>query len=144
MLALTMAAMAVAGITLGLLGGGGSILTVPILIYLAGLGAHEAIGTSLLVVAVTSLASLVPHARAGRVRWRTGLLFGGAGMVGAYVGGLLAGQLPGGVLLVGFAVMMAVTAVAMLRRRDRSEPGDDGAERSRRRKIGRASCRERV
>ena len=132
MFALTVAAMVVAGITLGLLGGGGSILTVPILIYLAGLEAHEAISTSLLVVAVTSLASLLPHARAGRVRWRTGVLFGGAGAAGAYAGGRLAGHLPGGVLLAGFAVMMAVTAVAMLRRRDRSNPRDDDAALTRR------------
>ncbi len=132
MLALTVAAMAAAGITLGLLGGGGSILTVPILIYLAGLGAHEAITTSLFTVAMTSLASLVPHARAGRVRWRTGLVFGGAGTIGAYAGGLLAGHLPGGLLLVAFAVMMAVTAIAMLRRPARhgersARHGDDAA-----------------
>lgn len=119
MFTLTVTAMAAAGITLGLLGGGGSILTVPILIYLAGIGAHEAITDSLFVVAVTSLASLVPHARAGRVRWRTGLLFGGAGTVAAYAGGRLAAYLPGGVLLVAFAVMMVAAAVAMLRRRER-------------------------
>lgn len=127
MFALTVAAMAAAGITLGLLGGGGSILTVPVLIYLAGLGAHEAITTSLFVVAMTSVASLLPHARAGRVRWRTGLLFGGAGTVGAYAGGRLAGYLPGGALLAAFAVMMAVTAIAMLRRRER--PGERSARR---------------
>lgn len=130
MLALTLVAMAVAGITLGLLGGGGSILTVPILVYLAGLGPHEAITTSLLVVAVTSVASLVPHARAGRVRWRTGAVFGGAGMAGAYTGGLLAGHLPGSVLLAGFALMMAVAAVAMLRRRERPGRRGGGAPRT--------------
>ena len=58
------------GVALGLLGGGGSILTVPLLVYVAGLEAKEAIATSLLVVGVTSLAALVPHARAGRVMWR--------------------------------------------------------------------------
>ena len=78
------------GVSLGLLGGGGSILAVPLLVYVAGLPAKEAIAMSLLVVGVTSAAGLIPHARAGRVRWRTGLLFGAAAMAGAYAGGRLA------------------------------------------------------
>ena len=68
------------GIALGLLGGGGSILTVPILRYVMDIEAHAAIAGSLFVVAVTSAFALIGHARAGRVRWRTGLLFGAAGM----------------------------------------------------------------
>jgi uncharacterized membrane protein YfcA len=116
-LALTLIASLAIGVSLGLLGGGGSILTVPILVYVAGVEAKQAIAMSLFVVGVTSLAGIVPHARAGRVRWRTGLLFGGAGMAGAYAGGRLAAYIPGGVLLAAFAVMMAVTAVAMLRSR---------------------------
>ena len=78
------------GISLGLLGGGGSILTVPILTYVGGMSAKAAIASSLFVVGVTSAAGVVGHARAGRVRWRTGLVFGVAGMVGAYGGGHLA------------------------------------------------------
>ena len=105
------------GVSLGLLGGGGSILAVPLLVYVAGLESKEAIATSLFVVGVTSLAALVPHARAGRVRWRTGLLFGAAAMVGAYVGGRLAAFIPGTVLLVAFSLMMLATAVAMIRGR---------------------------
>ena len=105
------------GVSLGLLGGGGSILTVPLLVYVAGLPTKEAIATSLLVVGVTSAAAGISHARAGRVQWRTGLLFGAAGMVGAYAGGRLAGYLPGGLLLAAFALMMVATAVAMLRGR---------------------------
>lgn len=105
------------GLTLGLLGGGGSILAVPLLVYVAGLGSKEAIATSLLVVGVTSLAALVPHARAHRVRWRTGLVFGAAAMAGAYVGGRLAAFVPGTVLLVAFSLMMLATAVAMIRGR---------------------------
>ncbi|MCP9948993.1 sulfite exporter TauE/SafE family protein [Actinomadura madurae] len=116
-LALTLLASLAVGVSLGLLGGGGSILTVPILVYVAGVEAKQAIAMSLFVVGVTSLAGVLPHARAGRVRWRTGLLFGGAGMAGAYAGGRLAAYIPGGVLLAAFAVMMAVTAVAMLRSR---------------------------
>ncbi|WP_308188688.1 MULTISPECIES: sulfite exporter TauE/SafE family protein [unclassified Streptomyces] len=117
MIALVIAGSLLIGISLGILGGGGSILTVPILIYLAGMDAKEAIATSLLVVGVTSLAGLVSHARAGRVRWRTGLLFGVAGMTGAYAGGRLAEFIPGTVLLIAFALMMLATAVAMLKGR---------------------------
>lgn len=109
------------GISLGLLGGGGSILAVPLLVYVAGLPAKQAIATSLLVVGATAAVGLVPHARAGRVRWRTGLIFGLAGMAGAYAGGRVAGHIPDGVLLTGFAVMMLATATAMIRSR-RSEP----------------------
>lgn len=105
------------GVTLGLLGGGGSILAVPLLVYVAGLDSKEAIATSLLVVGVTSLFALLPHARAGRVRWRTGLAFGSAAMAGAYLGGRLAAFVPGAVLLVAFSVMMLATAVAMIRGR---------------------------
>lgn len=103
------------GIALGLLGGGGSILTVPILTYVAGLSTKEAIASSLFVVAATSAAAVIPHARAGNVRWRTGLLFGVAGMVGAYAGGIAAAYVSGQLLMILFALMMAATAFAMLR-----------------------------
>ncbi|MFE6288257.1 sulfite exporter TauE/SafE family protein [Streptomyces sp. NPDC057877] len=111
------------GVSLGLLGGGGSILTVPLLVYVAGMDAKEAIATSLFVVGVTSAVGMVNHARSGRVRWRTGVLFGAAGMVGAYTGGLIGGHIPDVVLLVAFAVMMIVTAAAMLRGRRGTDPG---------------------
>jgi uncharacterized membrane protein YfcA len=116
------------GVALGLLGGGGSILTVPLLVYVGGLDAKQAIATSLFVVAVTSLAGLFGHARAGRVRWRTGLLFGTAGMAGAYAGGLLGAHLPGELLLGAFAIMMIATAVAMLRGRRDPDPERAHAE----------------
>ncbi|MBN9101337.1 MULTISPECIES: sulfite exporter TauE/SafE family protein [unclassified Pseudonocardia] len=105
------------GVTLGLLGGGGSILMVPLLVYVAGVPTGSAITTSLFVVGVTSLAGLIPHLRRGTVQWRTGLVFGAAAMAGAFAGGLVGGHLPGPVLLGGFAVMMIATAVAMLRGR---------------------------
>ncbi|MEE6164240.1 MULTISPECIES: sulfite exporter TauE/SafE family protein [unclassified Mycolicibacterium] len=117
MIALTVALAALVGISLGLLGGGGSILMVPLLTYVAGMDAKQAIATSLLVVGVTSTVSTISHARAGRVQWRSGLLFGVAGMAGAYAGGRLGHLLPGSLLLIGFAVMMIASAVAMLRRR---------------------------
>jgi uncharacterized membrane protein YfcA len=105
------------GVSLGVLGGGGSILTVPILVYVAGMDPKEAIAASLFVVGVTSAAGAVSHARAGRVRWRTGLLFGAAGLAGAFLGGTLGGHLPGELLLVAFALMMIATSVAMIRGR---------------------------
>ncbi|MGW4701737.1 sulfite exporter TauE/SafE family protein [Streptomyces sp. NPDC004285] len=128
MTALVVAASLLVGVTLGALGGGGSILTVPVLVYLAGQDTKAAITTSLFVVGVTSLAALVPHARAHRVRWRTGLLFGGFSMAGAYVGGRLAAYVPGTVLLVSFALMMLATAAAMLRR---PRPGRERTRRAR-------------
>ncbi|MFE9095898.1 sulfite exporter TauE/SafE family protein [Streptomyces sp. NPDC007264] len=121
MIAVVIAGSLLIGISLGVLGGGGSILTVPILVYLAGMETKEAIATSLFVVGVTSAAGVVSHARAGRVRWRTGLLFGLAGMTGAYAGGRVAEFVPGTVLLIAFALMMIATAVAMIRGR-RGEP----------------------
>ncbi|MFF8599908.1 sulfite exporter TauE/SafE family protein [Streptomyces sp. NPDC015232] len=116
MTVLVVAASLLIGVSLGILGGGGSILTVPILVYLAGQDTKEAIATSLFVVGVTSLAALIPHARAHRVRWRTGLLFGAFSMAGAYAGGRLAEYVPGTVLLIAFALMMLATAYAMLRK----------------------------
>lgn len=85
----------VVGVSLGLLGGGGSILTVPLLTYVAGMPPKEAIAASLLVVGVTSASSMLAHARRGNVRWRTGLIFGAAGMAGAFAGGLVGGTSPG-------------------------------------------------
>ena len=117
MLLLTAVLAVVVGLTLGLLGGGGSILMVPLLVYVAGMPVSQAITASLLVVGVTSAFSVAGHARAGRVHWRTGLLFGLAGVAGAVVGGLVGGHLPGQLLMGAFAVLMVVTAVAMLRGR---------------------------
>ncbi|MCC9204323.1 sulfite exporter TauE/SafE family protein [Arthrobacter sp. zg-Y769] len=116
-LAATLLLSVLIGLSLGLLGGGGSILTVPILTYVAGLSSREAIAASLFVVGATSAVSAVGHARRGRVKWRTGLLFGAAGMAGAFAGGLLGGHIPGTVLMVAFALMMIATSAAMIRGR---------------------------
>lgn len=105
------------GLSLGLLGGGGSILTLPILRYVLGMEAHDAIAVSLLVVGTTSAAAMIPHARKGRVRWRTGIVFGLAGMVGAFGAGRVAHFIPSSVLLGLFGLMMMVTALAMMRGR---------------------------
>lgn len=128
MIGLTLVLAVVVGITLGVLGGGGSILTVPLLAYVAGMDAKQAIAASLLVVGVTSAVGAISHARAGRVQWRVGLIFGVAGMAGAYLGGLLSRFIPGTVLLIGFALMMVATAVAMLRGRKATENAEaDGS-----------------
>ena len=133
LIALTIALAVVVGLTLGLLGGGGSILMVPLLAYVAGMEPKEAIAASLVVVGVTAAVSVIGHARAGRVRWRTGLLFGLAGMAGAFAGGLIGGHLPGPLLMAGFALMMIATAVAMLRGQKKS----GGAEPHREMPVGR-------
>jgi hypothetical protein len=105
------------GVSLGMLGGGGSILTVPILTYVVGMETKSAIAASLFVVGVTSATGAIAHAHAGRIQWRTGLVFGAAGMAGAFAGGRVAAYLPGGVLMAAFAAMMIATAIAMLRGR---------------------------
>lgn len=121
-----------AGLSLGLLGGGGSILTVPILVYVLGVAPRSAIATSLVVVGVTSATSLLSHARAGRLEWRVGLLFGAAGLPGAALGGHLGGFVPPALLLMAFAGMVFATALAMLRRR---KPPTAGSERPAERRL---------
>jgi hypothetical protein len=105
------------GVSLGLLGGGGSILTIPVLVYVLGVPAKTAIPMSLVVVGVTSAVAAFTHFRAGRVAGRTALAFAPASMAGAFLGGRVAGALPGEVLLVLLAGLMLATAVAMLRGR---------------------------
>jgi uncharacterized membrane protein YfcA len=117
MLVLAAALSLVIGLTLGLLGGGGSILTVPILIYALGEEPKRAIATSLLVVGITSAVAAAQHARAGNVLWRVALLFAGGGMVGAFAGGSLAQRVPARALLVLFAMIMYGAAAAMWRGR---------------------------
>jgi uncharacterized membrane protein YfcA len=107
---------ALMGLSLGLLGGGGSILAVPILKYALSFGAKEAIASSLTVVGATSLFGAVPHWREGRVRLRTGLVFGLAAMAGAFLGAeYLAPFLSGATQLALFGVVMLVAAFFMFR-----------------------------
>jgi len=103
------------GVVLGTLGGGGAILTLPMLVYAVGVPAKSAIAMSLFVVGATSLVGAAMHARAGRVRWRIGGVFGAAAMAGAFCGGNLARLVPGPILLVVFGGVMVVTASVMLR-----------------------------
>ncbi len=119
-----MVAMAVAlgvmiGASLGLLGGGGSILTVPIFVYILGFPAKEAIAMSLAVVGVTSAVGAIGHWRAGHVDVRTGAAFGTVAMVGTFAGTRLAGFLSGTTQLAIFGVVMLLAAAFMFRgRRD--------------------------
>ena len=105
-----------AGVVIGLLGGGGSTLTVPILVYAVGLRPKEAIPTSLLIVALTSIGGLYHHAQEKSVHWRVGFIFGMFAMAGAYLGGLVAKFVPGDLLMVFFASLMIVAGLAMSRR----------------------------
>ncbi|OLZ73444.1 integral membrane family protein [Streptomyces sp. IMTB 2501] len=118
---LALSAGAVIGLALGALGGGGSVLAVPALIYLLGFTPVAATTASLVIVTVTSATALSAHARDGQVRWRTGLLFAAAGIGPAMLGGALAGHLPGAALTVAFAVVAAAAAVRMLRPRSSAQ-----------------------
>ena len=112
---LGLALAAVVGLSLGMLGGGGSILTVPIFTYVLGYGAKSAIAMSLPVVGTASLAGALRHWRAGNVDLRMAAMFGGVAMVGAYGGARIARFVDGRVQLTMFAVLMLVSALSMLR-----------------------------
>lgn len=119
------------GLSLGMLGGGGSILTVPMLTYVAGLDPREAIATSLFVVGVTSAISALTHARRGFVQWRTGLVFGATSMAAAFLGAMIGEHISPTVLMVAFAVMTVATSVVMIRGRRPCDGPDCRAESSR-------------
>lgn len=106
---------AVVGLALGALGGGGSVLAVPALIYLLGFTPAAATTAGLIIVTATSLTALFAHARAGNVRWKAGALFAAAGLLPAAAAGAAASRLPQPVLTAAFAVVAALAAVRMLR-----------------------------
>ncbi|MGY5057297.1 sulfite exporter TauE/SafE family protein [Streptomyces sp. 900105755] len=114
-LLLALGAGAVTGLALGALGGGGSVLAVPALVYLLGFTPAAATTASLVVVTVTSATALGAHAREGAVRWRAGAVFAAAGVVPAAVGGAVSRQLPAALLTGAFAVLAGVAALRMLR-----------------------------
>lgn len=106
------------GLLLSLTGGGGSILAVPLMLYLVGVpGAHVAIGTSALAVAANAATSLALHARMGTVKWRCAGVFAVTGMVGAFGGSSLSKIVDGPKLLALFAVLMLIVAAVMFKRR---------------------------
>ena len=105
----------IVGSIMGLLGGGGTVVLLPLLVYIAEMGTHQAIATSLVVVGIAAASGAIQHGLAGRVRLRLGLVFGLASMLGAFPGGWSAQFFAGHTLMVIFGVMMALAGVAMLR-----------------------------
>ncbi|MEU7026758.1 sulfite exporter TauE/SafE family protein [Streptomyces sp. NPDC046275] len=123
-----LAAGGVVGLALGALGGGGSVLAVPALIYLLGFGPAAAATASLVIVLGTAATALYGHARDGQVQWRTGALFAAAGLLPAVLGGLLSARLPDWLLTLGFAGVAAVAALGMIRRAPAGRSGEAPAE----------------
>lgn len=108
------------GFSLGLVGGGGSILAVPLMVYVVGVGEpHVAIGTSAIAVAVNAAINLSNHARGGTVIWSCALIFAASGMAGAFGGSILGKMMDGQKLLALFALVMIVIALLMLKTRAR-------------------------
>ncbi len=106
------------GFTLGLVGGGGSILAVPLLIYVVGVDSiHIAIGTSAAAVAASAAINLIGHTRAQTVKWPCALVFAAAGVAGAAAGAQLGKLTDGGHLLVLFGLLMVIVGLLMLRPR---------------------------
>lgn len=114
-LAAVLAALVI-GLSLGLLGGGGSVLTVPVFVYLLGIPAKSAVAMSMPVVGATSLVGALSHWRAGNVHWRSALVFGGVAMLGAFAGARLSVFLSGAQQLALLAVVMVATSLSMLRK----------------------------
>jgi uncharacterized membrane protein YfcA len=106
------------GILLGLLGGGGSILAVPVLVYALGMDLSEAIPTSLLVIGVASATGAIPKVRAKLVEWRLAAIFAATGIVGTLVGSVLGRHLPEAAVMIGFAIVMIIAGARMLRSTD--------------------------
>jgi uncharacterized membrane protein YfcA len=112
---------AVIGVLLGLLGGGGSILAVPALVYVLGLGVEKAIPMSLIVIGFASAVGALPKIRAHQVQWRLAGIFAAVGIPATFIGTAIGKHLPQSVLLIGFASVMVVAGIRMLQ-----ETGDTG------------------
>jgi uncharacterized membrane protein YfcA len=113
------------GFTLGLVGGGGSILALPLLVYVVGVPSpHVAIGTSAVAVAASAAANLLGHARAGNVKWSCAIVFAAFGAMGAAGGAALGKLVDGGRLLGMFGLLMVMVGLLMLR--PRQSAGDAG------------------
>ena len=106
------------GFILALVGGGGSILAVPLLVYGVGVASpHVAIGTSAIAVAISAFANMIAHWRVGNVRWPCAIVFSLAGIAGAFVGAGVAKQLDGQKLLLLFGILMIAIGALMLKKR---------------------------
>jgi uncharacterized membrane protein YfcA len=107
------------GLVLGVIGGGGSILAVPLLVYVVGVPSpHVAIGTSSIAVALSACANLIDHARRGNVCWPVAIVFAICGMFGAALGSTLGKETDGQKLLILFGVLMVVVAASMATRKE--------------------------
>lgn len=109
------------GFTLGLIGGGGSIMATPLLLYVVGLPPHLAIGTGALAVSANAFINFAGHARAGNVRWRSAIIFALVGVAGAALGSSLGKTFDGKRLLFLFAILMIAVGILMLRRNARPD-----------------------
>jgi uncharacterized membrane protein YfcA len=133
---LAVAAGLLIGASLGALGGGGSILTVPALVYLLGQSPHQATTASLIVVGTAAIVGALAHARAGRVRLKAGVMFGVLGIADSYAGSRASTAVPANVLLAGFGMLMLAVGVLMImHRRGPARPGPDAAPRGARHAI---------
>ena len=121
MVLIAVVAGAVIGLSMGALGGGGSILAVPVLVYALYLDPQAATTASLIIVGVTAIVAAISHARAGRVDWRAALIFGALGIPASIGGSLLNRAVDPQVLLLAFAALMLLAAAAMYRRSRTSE-----------------------
>src|ERR1700761_5807443 len=111
---------ALVGCSLGLIGVGGSILAVPLMVYVVGVpDAHIAIGTSAIAVATNAAVNLSNHARSGSVHWSCALTFAAAGVAGAFAGSIFGKMIDGQRLLALFGLLMLVIASLMLKTRAR-------------------------
>jgi hypothetical protein len=127
---LALASGSLVGFSLGLIGGGGSILAVPLMFYLVGVpDAHVAIGTSAIAVGANAAANLFQHGRRGTVKWRCAAVFAAAGVAGAFAGSTVSKLVDGQRLLMLFALLMFVVGASMLRRR--KSVGNEGVHLSR-------------
>jgi uncharacterized membrane protein YfcA len=114
---------ALVGLILGVIGGGGSVLAVPLLVYVVGVKSpHVAIGTSAIAVAMSAFANLIDHARRGHVCWPVAILFAISGVSGAALGSMLGKHTEGQRLLVLFGILMVVLAIRMALTREGSVP----------------------
>lgn len=113
------------GLALGLVGGGGSILAVPVLVYVLGEPVKQATTASLAIVGTTALVGAADHVRAGGVRFRVAIAFGAAGAVGAFAGTALNRLVSGHAILIAFGLVMLAAAYALLRRRGRGSDRDE-------------------
>ena len=115
------------GVSLGLLGGGGSILAVPILVYVIGLDAHHAIALSLLLVGGTAVLGAGFHHRNSPLAWREALLFAACGVPFSFLGGIVSRRFPGPILLLLFGLLMVTVGGLMLRPRPEPREGKRGS-----------------